>query len=339
MRDDDVWARMTPNSTLGVWGVLALLCGAVLASGAAALAPAPEVAARGVPRPLQLAWDGTALLVLSPDARGDSAGEIYRVHVDETAIDVSEQPRTRVPFAHAGARTIGSLAIEPTSGALFLGEENGRRVWRLDADGRMTPYATGLRRLAGGSTLAFDRSGRLVLLDHADPFLSPPDDGPAGLEHFRDDEYRGPVVHRLALDAAVPVPRRMGAVAPLFPRGWGGGSAALPHLVAVAVAGDELRVLSSSGDLFRLADDGRPALVAKLPRREYTRANMLTAPDGTVYVSGGFHSGTVFRIGTDGAVSVVAADLADPAGIALDHRGWLYIAESAQHRVLRVRTP
>ncbi len=325
---------------LGGWGVSAVLCGAMLVPAAAALAPAPDIAVRGVPRPLQLAWDGAALLVLSPDARGESAGEIYRVRLDEDAVDLSIQPRTRVPFAHAGARTIGSLVVEPTSGALLLGEENGSRVCPQDADRRLTPYATGLRRLAGGSTLAFDRRGRLVLLDHADPFLSPQEDGPpAGLEHFRDDEYRGPVVHRLAVDAPVPGPRRMGAIAPLLPRGWGGKSAALPHLVAVAVSGDELRVLSSSGELYRLADDGRPVLVAKLPRREYTRANMLTAPDGTVFVSGGFHSGTVFRIAVDGTVSVVAADLADPAGIALDHRGWLYIAESAQHRILRVRTP
>ena len=324
---------------LGGSSVCALLCGAMLSPAAAVIAPIPEVAVRGVPRPLQLAWDGGALLVLSPDARGESAGEIYRVRLDEEAVDLSNQPRTRLPFAHKGARTIGSLAVEPTSGALFLGEENGRRVWRLGADGRLTAYATGLRRLAGGSTLAFDKSGRLVLLDHADPFLSPQEDGPAGLEHFRDDEYRGPVVHRLALDAAVPMAGRIGAVAPLFPRGWGNRSAALPHLVAVAVSGDELRVLSSSGELYRLADEGRPMLVAKLPRREYTRANMLTAPDGTVFVSGGFHSGTVFRVSVDGTVSVVAADLADPAGIALDHRGWLYIAESAQHRILRVRTP
>jgi hypothetical protein len=316
-----------------------LLCGALLAPAASALAPVPEIAVRGVPRPLQLAWDGAALLVLSPDARGESAGEIYRVRLDEHVVQLTDEPRTRVPFPHAGARTIGSLAIEPASRALLLGEENGSRVWRLDADGRMTPYATGLRRLAGGSTLAFDRSGRLVLLDHADPFLSPQHDRPAGFEHFREDEYRGPVVHRLAMDAAAPGPRRMGDVTPLFPRGWGGRSGALPHLVAVAVAGDELRVLSSSGELYRLADDGRPALVAKLPRREYTRANMLTGADGTVYVSGGFHSGTVFRVAVDGTVSVVAANLADPAGIALDQRGWLYIAESAQHRILRVRTP
>jgi sugar lactone lactonase YvrE len=333
---------MTPARLLGAWGVLALLAAATttLAPAATALTPPREIAARGVPRPLQLAWAGAALLVLSPDSRGESAAEIYRVRLDEDAVDLSRQPRIRVPFAHAGARTFGSLAVDPASGALYLGEENGSRVWRLDGDDRLAPYATGLRRLAGGSTLAIDRRGGLVLLDHADPFLSPQDDARAsGLEHFRDEEYRGPIVHRLALDAAVPLPRRVNTIPPFFPRGWGGRGAALPHLVAVAVAGDELRVLSSSGELYRLANDGRPALVAKLPRREYTRANMLAAPDGTVFVSGGFHSGAVFRVAVDGAVSVVAAGLADPAGIALDHRGWLYIAESAQHRIVRVRAP
>ena len=41
-----------------------------------------EVVATGVPRPLQLVLDRRTLVVLGPGARGDSAGEIYRVDLD-----------------------------------------------------------------------------------------------------------------------------------------------------------------------------------------------------------------------------------------------------------------
>jgi sugar lactone lactonase YvrE len=66
---------------------------------------------------------------------------------------------------------------------------------------------------------------------------------------------------------------------------------------------------------------------------------MVAAPDGTVYVSGGFHTGQVFRVAPDGAVTAIASDLSDPAGIALDSRGALYVAESGLHRILRIRAP
>ena len=56
-------------------------------------------------------------------------------------------------------------------------------------------------------------------------------------------------------------------------------------------------------------------------------------------MSGGFHTGQVFRVAPDGAVTAIASDLSDPAGIALDSRGALYVAESGLHRILRIRAP
>ena len=332
------WAALA--AALGI-SVLAP-AGSARAQKVAGPADPPQVVATGVSRPLQLARRGADLLVLSPGARVEAAGEIVRLPLGHAMpVDLTGEPRTRVPFASAGARTFGSLAVDPASGALFLGEENGSRVWRLEPGGRFALYVAGLRRLPAGSTLLFDGRGRLVLVDYADPYLSQSDDRPPpGLEHLREEEYRGPVVLRLTLDDGFPLPRRAGAAPPLFPRSWSrpAAGALAPHLVAAAALGDDdLALLSSTGELFRLGGDGHLQPMSRLPRGEYNRASMVADADGTLFVSGGFHSGSVFRVAPDGAVAVVAAGLADPGGIALGDGGWLYIAESALHRVLRVR--
>src|SRR4029453_8566056 len=183
-----------------------------------------EVVVTGVPRPVQLAIDRRTLVVLSPSAQGDSAGEIHRVELDEVfPVDVSRRPRGRIPFADAQLATLGSMALEPTTRDLFLGEENGKRVYRLDADERLSLYLDGLRRVPGGSALVFDDAGPLVLLDHADPLISPAEERtPQALEQFRDEDYRGPLLFRLSLDPTNPLPRRLDRMSPWFPRGWGG---------------------------------------------------------------------------------------------------------------------
>ena len=304
-----------------------------------------EVVATGVPRPLQVVVDARALVILSPGGQGDSAGEIYRLDLDgELPADLSRQPRVRIPFADARTATLGSLALDPASRQLFLGEENGSRIYRLAHDERLTLYATGLQRLPGGSTLAFDARGRLVIVDHVDPAISRPEErAPPGLEPFREDDYRGPLVFRLALEPGIPLPRRLDRLAPLFPRAWGGrqGGALLPRLISVApLATGELALLSSTGELFRLAADGALALLAQLPpgHGQYNRINMIAAGDGSVFVSGGFHVARIFRVAPDGTVTTVAGNLADPEGIALDG-SYLYVAESAFHRILRLRLP
>ena len=301
-----------------------------------------ETVATGLLRPLQLVWDGHALIVLSYSARGDSAGELHRISIDGPApIDLTQKP-SRIPFRGADGTTLGSLARDPESGALFVGEENGTRVWRLGADQRLSLYVTGLRRLGGGGTIAFDRAGRLVLLDYADPYVSRPEERlPPGLEQLRlEEDYLGPLVFRVTLDTSVALPRRLENLQPLYPRGWGKrrGGGQLPQFTSVTtLANGDLLLLASSGVLHRLAADGSLTVFAALPRGQYTRTNVAATADGTVYVSGGFHVGQVFRVARDGAVETLASDLADPEGIAVDGRGAVYVAESSQHRIVRLR--
>jgi hypothetical protein len=322
----------------------------VFALAAAAVSGAPraasplaavEVVATGVPRPLQLAIDGRSLLVLGPGALGDSAGELYRVDLDaQRPVDLSRQPRIRIPYPAANPTTLGSLAVHRASRAVFLGEENGQRIYRLSGDEQLTLYASGLRRLLGGSTLLVDAAGRLVVVDYADPLLQRDDEADLpGLEHFRDEDYRGPLIFRLDTAADVALPRRVSRLAPLFPRGWGGraGGGLLPRLVSAVNVGDgELALLASSGDLYRLGADGALAPLSRLPRGQYQRTNMAAAPDGSLYISGGFWVASVYRVARDGTLSTVASRLADPQGIAVDVNGDVYLAESALHRIVRI---
>src|ERR1043166_2434621 len=93
------------------------------ASGRETTAPAGfEVIATGVPPPLQLLLDRRTLVVLGPGSRGDSAGEIYRLELGAFPIDVARLPRVRVPFLDGRLATLGSMALEPFSRDLFLGE-------------------------------------------------------------------------------------------------------------------------------------------------------------------------------------------------------------------------
>ncbi len=307
---------------------------------------AGAVVATGVPRPLELAAEGDSLVVLSPGAGVDVAAEIYRFPLgagDAPPIDLRRQPRVRIPFVDASGLTLGSLALEPRSGDLYLGEENGTRLWRLSRDEQLTLYATGLSRLAGGSVLAFDRLARLVIVDYADPFLSQPQQGALpGLEQFRDEDYRGPLIYRVALDPSIPLPRRVAHLAPLFPRGWGAGTERkpLPTMIsAVAFTPDGLVVLTSNGELRRLGDNGTLAPFTQLPRGQYNRTHMVAATDGTIFVSGGFQVGSVFMVAPGGLVTILAGRLADPEGIAVDGRGHVYVAESALHRIVRFEIP
>jgi hypothetical protein len=321
--------------------------GLILGAGAPGPGPpevVPEVVATGVPRPLQLAVDDRSLIVLSPGWRGDSAGEIFRVDLEAPLPrDLSRQPRTRVPYPDARPFTFGSLAIHPSSRDIFLGEENGSRLYRLSGSERLTLYASGLRRLPGGDAIAFDGVGRLLVVDYVDQLLSPGEErAPPGLETLREEDYRGPLVFRLVLDPAIPLPRRLDRVAPLFPRAWGGvkGGAQLPRMISVAATTEgDVALLSSSGEVLRLSPDGVLRTLARLPLGygQYNRTNMVASPDGGVFISGGFHVGRIFHVSPGGVVSTVASGLADPEGIALDHAGYLYVAESSFHRIVRFR--
>jgi hypothetical protein len=301
------------------------------------------VVATGIPRPAQLVLDTHTLTVLGPGVIGEAAGELY--HVDlrgPLPVDLRMRATNRLGFTEGRPATLGSLALDPASRQLYLGEENGTRIYRLGPTGALTRYATGLHRVPAGSALAVDAQGRLLVLDYVDRMLAPGEDaGAQGLESLREDDYRGPQIFRLSPDPSIPLPRRLDRAIPLFPRRGGPRPAGfLGYLVAVApMPSGEIALLEPTGALFRLLPDGSLSRFARLPSAfgEYNRPSMVAAADGSLFVSGGFHVPRVFRVSPTAAVDTVALNLRDPEGLALDGQGYLYIAESSQHRILRLR--
>src|SRR6266545_2286046 len=257
--------------------------------------------------------------------------------------DVSEgfQVGVVVPFATEPRKTVfGSLAVDPLNGDIFLGEENGNRIYRLGADRHLQVAALGLNHLLGGSAIALDQKRRLVFLDYASPEMHLRSESPLppSLIWLTEEGYRGPEVFRVDVQTGQPLPRRADLLPPILPRSWttGAGQEPMWRLIAVTASGDDLVLLSAVGEVFRLGPDGELRHVARLPAGHYHRTNMAIGPDGSVFVCGGFHLRQIFRISLTGEVSIVASELGDPGGIVLDREGALYVAETALHRIIRI---
>jgi hypothetical protein len=281
--------------------------------------------------------------VLSAGAFGAAAGEIYRLDLrGPLPIDAARMPRVVIPFADEIRRAVlGSLAVDPRSGSLFLGEENGNRIYRLGDDPRLQPVAVGLNHLVGGSALTLDRLGRLVFIDYAgsEAHLRSETPLPPSLSWLVDEGYRGPLVFRIDPAEDRPLPRRADLLIPILPRRESPrpDREAMWRLIGVtATPGDDLVFLSSVGEVLRLAPDGELRLVVRLPAGHYHRTNLTSAPDGSIFVCAGYQIRKIFRISPAGRVSVVASELGDPGGIVLDAKGALYVPEAAVHRIIRI---
>jgi hypothetical protein len=304
-----------------------------------------EVVATDVPRPAQLALTASGrLVVLSQGWRGDAAAEIF--WLDPAAgvpINAALVPRVVIPFAEGPRKNaLGSLAVHPKTDDLFLGEENGNRIYRFGADKRLAPVVVGLNHLLGGSSFAIDAFGRLAVLDYAsfESQLRSEAPPPPSLGWLATEDYQGPLVFRIDPDAGVPLPRRLELVPPIFPRPPVRKAVGEPlnkFIAVVARGAGELTLLTSVGEVFVLSTDGLLRRVTRLPSGHFNRTSMAVAPDGSVYVSSGFHIREVYRVSPTGGVTSIASGLGDPQGIAVDPTGALYIAETALHRIIRLR--
>ena len=301
-----------------------------------------DVVATAISRPVQIALDGDGgLVVLSHGSAGDSAAEIVRLDLrDRTPIDARRLPRLAIPFAEGPRQTVfGSLALDARSGDLFLGEENGNRVYRLGRDQRLALLVVGLNHLVGGDGLALDHAGRLLILDYVSPEAHLRSEAPpTGALHWLADEgYQGPLLFRIDPAEPRPLPRRLDLALPLHPRAGVSPAGRAPGSRFIAVAaGASVVLVDSLGEVVRLEDDGRLRTVARLPSGHYHRTSTALAPDGSLFISTGLHIRQLLRVSPGGAVSAIASNLGDPNGVAVDPRGVIYLAETVHHRILRL---
>ena len=302
-----------------------------------------EVVVTGVGRPIQLAFDGAGrLVVLGHGRRGDAAGEILRLDLTvPLPVEADHLPRVVIPFSEGPRKTaLGSLAVDRRTGDLYLGEENGNRVYRLSADSQLAPVAVGLNQLVGGSSIALDAEGRLIALDYASPETQARAEvrPPPGLDALGAGGYQGPVVFRATLGDAASHPRRLDLGMPFFPRGWiSPPGELLTRFIAVAAhPGGDLMLLDSLGQVLRLSPTAQLRLLTRLPAGHYQRTSIDLTPDGGLLVSTGFHVRRLFHVSASGATTILASDLGDPNGVAIDAENRIYIAETALHRIIRL---
>ena len=352
-----MWRRSRARSgrRLESWGLgLVGLVGLITAAGRAdqglaapGIVTAPglavEVVVTNVGRPIQLAFDGDGrLVVLSHGRRGDAAGEVHRLDVaGPLPIDADRLPRVVIPFAPGPRKpTLGSLAIDGRTGDLYLGEENGNRVYRLSADSRLAAVAVGLNHLVGGSSIALDPEGRLIALDYVSPETQARAEvtPPPGLDALGPGSYHGPVVFRANPGEEGAPARRLDLLRPFFPRSLAAPSGeSITRLIAVAAhpAGD-LVLVDSLGEVFRLSATAELRRLTRLPAAHYQRMSLDLTPDGALLVSTGLHARRLFRVSAAGVTTTLASELGDPGGVAIDAESRIYVAETALHRIIRL---
>jgi hypothetical protein len=272
-----------------------------------------EVVAVGFRLPQDLAVDSpdAVWLLTQADPTGAGAGALRRIPLTGPApIDAAALAAISIPFAPGPARfRVGSLARQPATGDLFVAEQSGRHIFRVSPGGEVILYARGLDLLADTKALAFDDAGRLVVLDFAGlPLVA--ETGTASRDLLGDDDrYVGPVIHRLRVDARLPLPRN---VEPL----------ALP-------TGD-LILSASTGKIDRLGPDGRLVAFAAPPAARVTAAGTAGELYGVDTLGG-----RIVQLQPDGAVHRFVEGLTRPTALAVLADGSLLIAED-RGRLLRL---
>ncbi len=290
--------------------------------------------------PQDLAFDPPdGLWILTQADRAGGAGALARLPVGGAAapypIDAATLPAISVPFASTATPfRVGSVARHPTSGDLYVAERLGQHVVRVAPAGRVTLYARGLGLLADSKSLAFDAEGRLVVLDFAGR-RAVADAEAAGLRELlgEADRYVGPVLYRLRVDEALPLPRNLEYATPLFPApGLRRRGAELPRYVGVLpLASGELVLSGAAGEIDRLRPgDGTIHRIARAPAARV----VAEAGDGALYAVD-FLGGRILRVEPDGVVRPFVEGLTRPAAVLVRPDGTVFVAEDTS-RVLRL---
>ena len=307
-----------------------------------------EVFATGVTDPVDFAFGpGHTLVVLDSGGPTGVGHVLYRLPISPVgspATDARALPRVTIRVGAGGmAYPAGAVAVHPRSGLAFLSEFAGKRLYRVDADGRLALYATGFWMLPRGA-IRFDGTGRLLVLDFPGQRGVPAEPDPYAEERgwFEAGEpTEGSLIYRVDVEEKLPLPREVDYWRPsarLGVRSLGRTPSADQNSgLALSPRGD--LVLTLLMGIFRVVE-GRPVRFADL-----TGSRSPTAcPDGALFVYSGARGGAlqdpfggrVVRVEAGGVITEVVGRLGSTHGLACDEGGNLYVADGARHRILRI---
>lgn len=347
-------SRNRSGASCGAWTLAGLLLLPTLTEAATpvqdiVVAPGyqAEVAVVGVASPMDLAIDRSGSLVVLD--RGDpmeSGQVLIRLTLPapgDPPTDARKAPRTLVPIGRGGlAYPAGAIAVHPTSGVVFLSEFGGKRLYRLDPNGRLSLYATGFWMLPR-TAVRFDRDQYLLVLDFSGQ-LGVPEADPYTEERDLLGEPRDPdrtVVYRVNINEVLPLPRQAAywqpsLALPLRSPGispspdWNGGIAAGPagSLFLAMLTG----VVEIDGTRFTLHGGISSARTPTVCPPGELYVFQERPGHVLVHVTGG----AVIRVDRNGDATEVVGNLGGTHGLACDDRGTLYVADGLRNRILRV---
>jgi DNA-binding beta-propeller fold protein YncE len=182
------------------------------------------------------------------------------------------------------------------SGELYVADDLGRKVARVDQTGEVTTLAT-LPGPLGPRGVALDSSGELFVMTPADIYRIRPG---GDLQHF--------VSHAD------------------FPRVPGAGGVAFSE-IELGPSGDLFTVDEWNGGVYRIAPDGSASLLASTG----APVDLALSPDGELYVADK-STNQVLKVGMDGTVTPFASGefaplgILDPLFIAFSPTGDLYVS-------------
>ncbi|MGH6690375.1 MAG: IPT/TIG domain-containing protein, partial [Gammaproteobacteria bacterium] len=252
----------------------------------------------------------------------DRDDNLFVADRDRGTVTRVARDRRRTVVASGLDRPMG-LALDAT-GRLLVAEEGGQRVVRIETNGKRTPVVTGIRH---PRWLAVSEADVLYISARRAPGVAEDDDPmtvlalrPGGrLDVFADDFKQ---LEALAVDNGFLFVAAKG-------RHGDGGSDGTVFRITVGVDGTA-GAITAHGPRDRFK---RPVGLA----RDHLGALYLTTPE--LETPKPKAKDAVAKLHGTGNVTLFAADLRDPRGLAFDGGGHLYVADGRVGRVLRFRAP
>ena len=223
------------------------------------------------------------------------------------------------------------------AGSLFITDEVGGHVWKVEPDGTMTVFATGFD---GPSGIAFDAAGTMYVSDDTNRVFEMDDGGVGSVFIGSAAGLSNP--NRIAFDGdgnLYVVNAGDGSVAKFNPSGGPisqplADGFATPQGIVVDDAAGVIWVADSSGQIYEV-DMITGAIGEVIDTGEGNDGGLARDGEGSFYIPA-VGAGEILRVDAgDWSVSSCFGGVNYPIGLAFDAEGWIYVADYEAGQVLR----